>query len=224
MDIDLTSPLVATVNLTQTDNLWTFMKFLSQISLPVIATLFAVLLQGRVNLNLEESKSKNMIIQKKWEIFSRLKGLQIVLSQDFTDVYQLNIGSVYQEAASQLHTIKENRELHIKETQRLHDKLTESKAKFAEHRQYFYETIALIPVLFSNSYEIVDLTKTLNEFENNFGEIMLRKDVKTISEFKYMDDWRDKKISEVNRLTLNQVYSPIEELLNHLKADLSQTQ
>ena len=61
MDINVTSPLAATVNLTQTDNLWTFMKFLAQISLPVIAALAAVLLQGWVNRNLEDERSKHMI-------------------------------------------------------------------------------------------------------------------------------------------------------------------
>lgn len=224
MDINVTSPLAATVTLNQTDNLWTFMKFLSQIGLPVIAAWGAVYIQGRINRNLEESRSKNIIMQKKWEIFSKLKGLQIVLSQDFTDVYLLNVGSVYQEKSSQLHTEPINRELHIKETQRLHDKSTEIKAKFAEHRQYFYETIALIPILFSGPYEIIDLIKTLSEFEHNFGEIALREEVANLSEFNDMDRWKNKKISEVNLQILNQVYLPIEDFLNNLESELSQTE
>ena len=147
----------------------------------------------------------------------------MVLSQDFTDVYHLNVGSVYQEASSQLHKDISDRKLHLEETGRLHDKATESKAKFAEHRQYFYETVALTPVLFSISYEIVDITKTLSTFENIFGEIILREEVRNLAGFKDLDNWRNNKITEVNHLILKLVYLPIGELLNRLESDLSQT-
>jgi hypothetical protein len=246
MDINITSPLTTTVSLTQNENIWSVLKYVALYAASGFAALLGVYLQGRSTHQLEKEKTKNLKIQKQWEVFCKLKGIQSALPQDYINNYQNGVFTLNQEAAARLHTEEKNQALHIEEARNLNARSHEIKRLFAKHRRELYETIGSILIFFPNKpklHEKIDpIYSQLTIFESEFNQGEVRKELEVLipgifgdlkewretfdpnkagENFTKIDDWKTYKINKINKLVTENVYQQLEDLLNYLQAEIN---
>lgn len=181
MDINITSPFTTTVSLIQDENIWSFLKYMAIYVASGVAALLGVYLQGRSTHQLEKDKTKNLIIQKQWEVFSKLKGIQSALPQDYLDCYINGVSAITQETAARFHSEEENQRLHLELARTSYARSHEIKRLFAKDRQELYEIIGSILILFPNKPELHEkinpIYSQLTIFESEFNEGTLKKEL-----------------------------------------------
>jgi len=183
--------------------------------------------------------------EKQWDIFSKLKGIQSSLPQDYLDYYINKVASLYQEAAARLHSEKENQRLHLEESRSLHARSYENGRFFAKDRRELYEIIGLIQILFPNKPQ---LNKKINPiylqlipFESEFNQEILRNELEILipgifgdlrkwvenfeidkvgENFKKINEWRATKVKRINKLATENVSQQLEDLLIYLQAEM----
>lgn len=241
MDINITSPLTATINLTQIESYWSVLKYVGLYGATGVAALLGAYLQGRYTLKLEKEKTNNLKKQKQWEVFSRLKGIQAILPQDYITYYTKIVAFISQESAARLFVERENQDLHLKEAGKISAYSDEISRLFAKDRQDLYEIIGLILALFPDDPELhkkIDpIYSQLTPFEQEFNKEKLINEMNIMIPNIYSDletwsktfdatkietwskqvvDWRNKKSSRIVALAHSVIFVQLDELLNYL--------
>ncbi|MFA6371722.1 MAG: hypothetical protein WCW68_03770 [Methanothrix sp.] len=250
MDINITSPLTATVSLIQNqNNLLEVLKYVALYAATGIAALLGVYLQGRSTHKLEIAKARNIKIQKQWEIFSKLKGIQSALPQDYLDTYQTGVFVKAQEAAARLHiNSEENQRLHLDEARTLLIRSHENKRLFSKDRRELYEAIGSIMLLFPNEPKLREkinpIYSQVSIFESKFNNDKLQTELNALipgilgelkkwgetfdpskveENFQKLETWKIGKMKEINKLVLEIVCQQLLDLLNYLQVEISST-
>jgi len=226
------------VQLAQT-NTWTIA------AISALGAIFGALAGGLATYMIEKEKNKTLKIQKQWEVFSKLKGIQAILPQDYITHYTNIIFTINQEAAARLHTEEENQRLHLEEARRMNASSYESSRLFAKDRQELYELIGSIMILFPNDQELHEkinpIYSQLTVFESEFEKAKLMRglepliphifdDLKTWNDtfdrtkageyFKKLDGWKAGKTTRINSLAIEIVFRQLDGLLNHLLTEI----
>ncbi len=203
-------------------------------------TLVANHFQGRANRKLEKEKLEATTLKEKWEVFSRLKGLQAVITQDFLDLYISIIGAAYQGVFIKLQS-SDGKDKEIQMLQQIIDRRSRYRSRLSGDRQKLYETIGSIIVLFHNRpglyQNIQPFYSQLDIFEEKYKirkvenalEIEMRNDeeLATIenAERKKLEDnlknWKYNQVREIEKLVQEEIYSPFDMLSNYLKDELN---
>jgi len=173
----------------------------------------------------EQETRKTILIQEQWNVYSRLRGIQVRIAQDFIDLYQKRISEVYQERSSKIHEEEVDRRLHVEEAQKLNKSMDDISNRFAQHRQTFYEVVALITILFPDESQLHEKINSfqyhISVFENRYKKSDLLKEVENINTFTELDGWQDAKLQGINRLVVDVVDCQFKDLLNYLKSRLN---
>lgn len=174
---------------------------------------------------LEKEKLKNITIQKQWEVYSRLKGIQVRISHDIAHLYHFRVGLVGVERNIRIVEETEVKGILREEGRELISNSRDISNKLAEHRQNLHEIIALVIVLFPNDPELYQKIEPIDSwfsiFEPRYKKSELRKEAERISSAKEIDEWRDGKFEEISSLVTEKVKAPLDDLSNYLKDKLS---
>jgi len=248
MDINITSPLTTAVNLTLNESIWSVLKYVALYAATGFAALLGVYLQGRSTIQLEKERTKNLKIQRQTEIFSKLKGIQSALPQDYLNTYQSRISAVSQEAAARLHTEEENQKIHLEEARNMLAKTHENSKLFAQDRRELYEIIGSILIYFPNNPElhrkISPIYNQITTFESEFNSEQMKTELNNLipgifgdliswaatfdpskagENFGKIDKWKSDKIRKTNELAAQNVCQQLVDLLNYLQAEIHLT-
>jgi len=199
---------------------------------------------------IRKEENAKLRLQKQWEIFSKLKGIQSALSQDYLDVYQTSVFAICQEAAARLHmNSEENQRLHLNEAKTLLIALRENKRLFSKDRRELHETIGSILLLFPNEPKLHEkinpIYSHVSIFESKFNNDNFKTDLEALipdifgdlkvwgetfdpssvgENFKIIETWKINKIKEINKLAVEIVCQQLLDLLNYLQEDISSTE
>ena len=256
MDINLTGQIASTLaeNLKLPNPLITIAASALGGAVTGIITLYAV---KKTNENAEKREKQNhlkerrkVLKEKQWEIFSKLKGIQSALPQDYLDTYQTGVFVTAQEAAARLHiNSEENQRLHLDEARTLLIKSHENKRLLSKDRRELYETIGSIMLLFPNKPKLHEkinpIYSQVSIFESKFNNEKLQTELEALipgilgelkewgetfdpskvgENFQKLETWKISKTKEINKLVVEIVCQQLLDLLNCLLVEISSTE
>ena len=256
MDINLTGQIASTLadNLRLPNPLVTIAASALGGAVTGVITLYAVKktnesAEKREKQNRLEEKQK-VLKEKQLEIFSKLKGIQSAIAQDYLDTYQIDVFALTHEAAARLHIdVEENQRRHLEESRTLHSRSYETKKIFSKDRRELFEIIGSIMLLFPNKpnlhKKIDPIYSQVSIFESTFNREKLiieldeiipgilgdpKKWIETLNSskvgdnFTKLENWKNKKIGDINKLAMIVAYQQLQDLLNYLQTEISLTE
>lgn len=251
MDVNLTGQIAETLAENLKPQIWNSAILFGVITAIITSAITFLAVRATNNANEKRDainrneEAKSLRLQEQWRVFSKLKGIQSALPQDYITTYQTKLGIIYQEAAARLHSSEENQRLHLDMAKALIAESHGINRTFAKNRQELYEIIGLILILFPNKTELhrkIDpIYSQLGMFESEFNEAKLRDELERLIPYIYSDleiwgknfdpskvegnlkaveKWKTQKKDRISQLAAQVVLQQIEDLLNYLQTEM----